>query len=174
MTKITATADRGKWTCCECGQRFEGHPEDHLLECPGIDEDLRDHMIRKRAELERLQAGNIEWVRDLHDRMVQLARLFPCFRDRIDERSLFVNGWDAKELDGFACSAAVTSGSLHAARFLVALWSGRAYDYPKRRPYTRVIRRFDCGVFDIVDAMGSWDPTHRAAFCAWSRDPWWP
>ena len=176
MTHIIRAALHGAWTCGQCGAMFSPPttPADHLLGCPGIDEGLRDDLLRKRAELAEMQTAAIAWVHDLHDRMVQLAALFPSFCDRIDRRELLGDGWSAKEIDKWACSGAVTSGSLHAARFLLAVWSGRAYDYPQRRPHTRVIRRFECGVFDVVAAMGSWDLWHRAAFNAWSRDPWWP
>ena len=30
------------------------------------------------------------------------------------------------------------------------------------------------GTFDVLDALGIWDGSKRAAFCTWAKDPWGP
>lgn len=30
------------------------------------------------------------------------------------------------------------------------------------------------GKFDVIDALGIWDSSKRAAFSDWAREPWWP
>ncbi len=32
---------------------------------------------------------------------------------------------------------------------------------------------WDVGPFDVMDALGTWDDAHRAAFAAWVARPWW-
>lgn len=61
-------------------------------------------------------------------------------------------------------SGAQTSGSYHAVAFCLSLWSGCNADEWKRRGYS----------FDVVAAFGVWDDRHRAAFMAWTQNPWRP
>lgn len=49
------------------------------------------------------------------------------------------------------------TGKGHAATFVIGLF---------RNP--------ESPIFDVTAAMGKWDVDHRAAFVAWSADPWWP
>jgi hypothetical protein len=112
-------------------------------------------------------------------RMAALARSFPTLHkaDGLDP-------WDPDRLDHWAAThPAVTTGSRHAARFVLAVWVGRAcmapgltehevdedtlYSYRCESPWAS-------GIFDVVDAFGTWDHRHQEAFLAWARDPWWP
>jgi hypothetical protein len=114
-----------------------------------------------------------------HRRMTELARLFPTLR-----RADGLAPWDPHKLDAWACSGAPCHGGLHAARFMLAVWSGHAgrvrlgrqTAQGKRDGVTRFILEtpWRCGPFDVVDAMGTWDNMHRMVFLAWAKEPWWP
>lgn len=32
---------------------------------------------------------------------------------------------------------------------------------------------WDWPVFNVMEAMGTWDAAHRKAFAAWALEPWW-
>jgi len=137
-------------------------------------------------------------VRDTYT-MIKLCRSFPSL-DRPD----LPEPWDARTFEAWSRKAWATSGSVQAARFVLAVWSGKAYDrddrvrtlaavedddgtwptWDKREggvptkvtaPTCEAIRPlWTVGAFDAIQAMGSWDETHRAAFIAWCAAPWWP
>ena len=33
---------------------------------------------------------------------------------------------------------------------------------------------WQCGRFDLMEALCCWDDRHRAAFLMWAAEPWWP
>jgi hypothetical protein len=108
--------------------------------------------------------------------MTALARSFPTLADAP------LDPFDAEALDEWAASH-VSHGGLHAARFVLAVWSGHAGRQTGRTRETddgespwriELETWWLCGPFDAVDAMGTWDATHRAAFVAWATAPWWP
>ena len=133
------------------------------------------------------------------DRMIALCRSFPS----LDRRELPVP-WNAARFDAWARGPWLTSGSLHAARFVLAVWAGKAYDRDDRVrtvaaveddagtwpswddreggvpasvtvPTILAIRPvWTVGAFDVIEAFSSWDERHRAAFAAWCAAPWWP
>lgn len=91
--------------------------------------------------------------------------------------------FDPDKLDAWACRYAC-SGGTWSARFILAVWSrhmGRVKpsrvaknpDWEGDRRYP-VDSPWRCGLFDVVNAMGTWDTLHRAAFVVWAKDPWWP
>lgn len=114
-----------------------------------------------------------------YPRMTRLAQRFPTL-DRADG----IEPFDASRLDAWACSGAPCHGARWAARFLLAVWSGRHSALKHTRKLKedgevvahlfRAETPWGCGVFDVVSAMGTWDDEHRAAFLAWAKDPWWP
>jgi hypothetical protein len=53
-----------------------------------------------------------------------------------------------------------STSALHAARFVLALWNSHV--------------DWECGRFDAVRALGTWDQAHRVAFLVWATQPWWP
>lgn len=62
-------------------------------------------------------------------------------------------------------------GQRDAALFVLSIWDFRA-DWGDECG----LRRDDGptgGRFDVHRALGNWDPSHRAAFLAWARAPWW-
>lgn len=111
-------------------------------------------------------------------RMMALARTFPTLR------SAPLEPWCPEALDDWGCHGAC-HGAVHAARFVLAVWHGRMGFVGKPRPTPeksgwRGIHRFPVdthwriGPFDVVDAMSTWDATHRAAFITWASEPWYP
>lgn len=111
-----------------------------------------------------------------HPRMTELALSFPSMRHNVPG----IGPWDAQLLEAWTAGPAPSHGGLFTVRFLLAVWQGRSgtighsrrtkdglYSFP-------VVSYFRCGPFDIVDALGTWDYAHRAAFFAWAKDPWWP
>ncbi len=112
--------------------------------------------------------------------MTELALSFPTLRGADG-----VEPFDPVVLDEWACGPAPCHGGLLAARFVLAVFHGSAGRVGKRRKTPerdewRGAHRFSvdtqwrCGIFDIVDALGTWDHAHRSAFVAWAREPWWP
>jgi len=117
-----------------------------------------------------------------HPKMTALCRTFPTLNH---ENIPGIDPWDPEKLDEWACGAAPSHGALFAARFVLAVWNGRAgrVGKPRKTPekdswHGRWRFPFDtqwrCGPFDVVDALGTWDATHREAFIAWVKDPMWP
>ncbi len=87
-------------------------------------------------------------------RIRRLARSFPTLRDAYGG----VKPWDAAQLDRFAFEP-VADGARHAARFVLAVWNNDT--------------QWQCGRFDVIEAMAVWDADHREAFLEWAKNPWW-
>jgi len=115
-------------------------------------------------------------------RMTKLCHTFPTLSHK---KIPGIYPWKPEELDEWACSGVPSHGALFAARFVLAVWSGRAgkVGKPRRIPEDKAFNgdwRFPvdtawrCGPFDVVDALGTWDAAHREAFIDWVRDPMWP
>ena len=92
--------------------------------------------------------------RALRARMTAFALTFHSMR-----YALGVEPWDAVELDTWA-NGPRSHGERVAAQFLLAVWD----------PSTD----WQCGRFDLMEALRIWDESHHKAFLAWARDPWWP
>ncbi len=65
--------------------------------------------------------------------------------------------WDATSLDDWA-AAFMSSDELHSARFVLGVWNSNL--------------RWKCGSFDLYEAIGEWDTSHRRAFLLWAVSPW--
>lgn len=88
-------------------------------------------------------------------RMTRLAETFPTLRGKPG-----VDPWEPAKLRSLVMSGKLGHGAVCAAQFVLELWS---------RPNTPE------GVgFNVYEALGIWDPAHRAAFAAWAQEPWWP
>jgi len=109
-----------------------------------------------------------------YPKMTELAASFPTLQKAP------IEPFDPEVLDPWLLSGAACHGALHAGRFILTVWSGRMghvedskrnkdemFDYRVESPWA-------CGLFDLIDAMSTWDDAHRKAFVAWARDPWWP
>lgn len=88
-----------------------------------------------------------------HENLIRLARSFPNLEDA-DGLSPF----DAEALDRWATGPSPGHGALYAAQFVLSVYNLSA--------------PWQCGTFNVVRAMATWDRSHREAFLAWARDPW--
>ena len=84
------------------------------------------------------------------ERMAELARTFPAL-EGVDGGSPF----DPRKLERAA--ETLSSGGVHAVRFLLAVWNANV--------------KWEVGPFEVVRAFWTWDSDHRAAF-NWASDPW--
>lgn len=120
------------------------------------------------ASFERARAAEelraARWPSDGHKAMAALARLFPSMAN-VDA----VDPWDAAALVCWLNSGAPTSGSRHAAMFLLNVWNT---DTDWRTQGLKVKAGF--GRFNLGRAMASWDHEHRAACLRWIEAPFWP
>lgn len=92
---------------------------------------------------------------NLNAKMTRFARTFPSLRGMPG-----VTLWDAPTLDRWAAETPISEGELETARFVLAVWDP---GHP-----------WQCGRFDLMEAMKVWDQPHRAAFVSWAEDPWFP
>lgn len=88
------------------------------------------------------------------DKMLSLATRFPTLA------ACPLTTWDAHAFDAWAVGPQATAGSMHAARFVLAVWNAQG--------------AWKVGRFDAVDALAGWDAEHRAAFVDWASAPWFP
>ncbi len=96
-------------------------------------------------------------------RMVELVLLFPTLRNAACVGK-YPGEFCATTFRRWARRHAYSRAQQHAVAFVLAVfWGGNRF-----KPCTGIDR------FDVVDAMGTWDERHRAAFRAWAEAPWWP
>ena len=86
-------------------------------------------------------------------RMEALAASFPSLRGAPG-----ADPWNACALNLWACQG-VSHGERCAARFVLTVWNQH--------------EAWECGHFEIMEALQVWDAGHTAAFVAWARAPWW-
>ena len=68
------------------------------------------------------------------------------------------SSWDAKQLDQHFLGA--SHGEKCTMKFLLNLWNSSD--------------EWQCGKFDLFDAMSTWGEKQQRAFRSWAADPWWP
>lgn len=106
--------------------------------------------------------------------MTRLAATFPTLQDAP------IEPFNPEALDDWACGPAPSSGGRYAARFILAVFSGQFgrctnVKRDKDEMFIRTVETaWGCGLFDVVDAMSTWDDSHRLAFLDWAENPWWP
>lgn len=92
---------------------------------------------------------------EVTSRVSRLAKSFPSLR-----RTPGVEPWEPMLLDEWAASSVISHGELCAAQFLLAVWDNKG--------------DWNCGNFDLMEALSVWDIEHRVAFLSWASQPWWP
>lgn len=116
------------------------------------------------------------------ERMAALACTFPTilFWDG-DQPAPGAWPFEPSRLDAWASSGRGSHAALYAARFLLAVWSGRTQRIvsgPRKGKDAElrwsVETPWRCGPFDVVDALATWDQHHRTSFLRWAARPWWP
>lgn len=91
-------------------------------------------------------------------KMSKLAQSFPSLVNAPG-----VSPWDQHKLDAWAAEP-ISHGERCTAQFILSVWGQTSIqDCP-----------WKCGPFDFFEAFRVWDDAHRAAFTAWTREPWWP
>lgn len=83
-------------------------------------------------------------------KIIDLAQTFPSLRDH-----QAVLDWDVNALMEWAKVA--SHGEALAVRFILRVWNQ--------------FEEWDCGGFDVFEALGTWDAEHWAAFRAWANNP---
>jgi hypothetical protein len=91
----------------------------------------------------------------MNDRMEILAQSFPTLRGVPGTQP-----WDPERFETWAAGPAPSHGAFCAARFILAVYNSTD--------------EWQCGTFDLMEALACWDDQHRAAFLEWVREPWWP
>ncbi len=91
----------------------------------------------------------------MNHRMEILAASFPGLR-----HARGIQPWDALHLDNWASGPAPGHGARCAAQFILTVWNPSA--------------EWECGRFDLMEALACWDAEHRFAFLEWVVKPWWP
>jgi hypothetical protein len=86
-------------------------------------------------------------------RMTLLAETFPTLKNAPG-----VDPWEPHELNRWALGPR-SPGERWAARFVLNLWN-QSEDW-------------ECGSFDVFEALARWDNAHRRAFAMWALNPWW-
>lgn len=88
------------------------------------------------------------------NRVRLLAQTFPSLWNAPGVRP-----WNAVTVDEWASSGGPSHGELCTARFILSVWNPD--------------EQWQCGRFDIMEALRVWDMSHRKAFLDWAVDPWW-
>lgn len=106
--------------------------------------------------------------------MANLCTLFPSLRGVPG-----TDPWDSMLLlRWLLTSEAVTTGSIHAAKFVLQVWNSRA-DY--QQGARDDVQDGGLGLhdavftpFNVVEALAAWDGLHTKAFLTWAETPFWP
>lgn len=122
------------------------------------------HVRRAVAEMEKERELRARWPEDGYEAMVALAKRFPSMRG-VPGTDPFEVGALVRWLNG----PAPTSGSRHAAMFLLHVWNAetdwREFGLKVKAGYGR---------FNLGRAVASWDYEHRAACLEWLEAPFFP
>jgi hypothetical protein len=137
------------------------------------------HARRYIEEVERQRVARTQWPEGNREQMTALARLFPTMCRFDGSMVPGCDPWDPFDLVNWLnTSGEPSSGSRHAALFLLSVWNGD--DWAAHGLKLRRRRKGDdatgrrIGRFDFNDAWAVWDAKHRAAALAWLLNPFWP
>jgi hypothetical protein len=106
--------------------------------------------------------------------MTRLCRSFPTLRGVPG-----ADPWNAMQLLEWLCtSGGVTTGSKHAARFVLQVWNpstdwgALAMTPPAEEGLG--LKGVELAPFNAVEALAVWDSDHGRAFREWCELPFWP
>jgi hypothetical protein len=111
------------------------------------------------------QRARERWHSDRRLAMSQLANLFPTMRGVPG-----TNPWNVEKLIAWLNTGAPTSGSWHAAMFLLGVWNPST----KWNQEGVRMRKGASGKFDLFAAYAAWDHKHIQAMQEWIAAPFWP
>jgi hypothetical protein len=117
------------------------------------------------ASLEREKKRRARWPQDYRLAMTQLAKLFPTMQGVPG-----TDPWNVERLIAWLNTGAPTSGSWHAAMFLLGVWN----PHTKWNQEGVKMRKGASGKFDLFAAFAAWDQNHIQAMQEWIAAPFWP
>jgi len=117
------------------------------------------------TSIERQRRQRDRWPENLNHAMSELARLFPTMQGVPG-----TDPWDVHKLMGWMNTGAPTTGSWHAAMFLLGVWN----PHTKWNQEGVKMRKGANGKFDLFVAMQGWDQQHIDAAMEWIRNPFFP
>lgn len=129
-----------------------------------VERAARDYLARARAFAQQKRE---RWGDDSRQCMTRLVRRFPSLGDADG-----IEPWDATRFLRWACDADMTSGRLHAVRFILQVWNPST-DWTE----VAAAQGLDGGhltAFNVVDACAVWDESHRAGCLAYIELPFQP
>lgn len=118
-----------------------------------------------RASIERQKRQRARWPKSLTAAMSVLAGLFPTMRGVPG-----TDPWDVHQLIAWMNTGAPTSGSWHAAMFLLMVWN----PHTKWNQEGIRMRKGATGKFDLGLAIHAWDQQHIDAAREWIDNPFFP
>lgn len=172
---------RGNYRCGE-GSHI-GHPHiplgstisgtDNMAKPPKLafpseqeERELHEQAAREINEsIERQHRQRARWPDDLRKAMAELAKLFPTMRDVPG-----TDPWDVHQLMAWMNTGAPTTGSWHAAMFLLGVWN----PHTKWNQEGVKMKKSATGKFDLFVAMHGWDQQHIDAAREWIANPFFP
>ncbi|MCR9159151.1 MAG: hypothetical protein ACE37F_09480 [Nannocystaceae bacterium] len=95
--------------------------------------------------------------------IVLLARAFDALK-----HAAGLAPWNPDALYHWAVDNLYTDAERHCARFILSVWNQDDFEELDAEHDGRLRG------FDSLRTVASWDHAHRAAFTAWTLDPWWP
>lgn len=115
--------------------------------------------------IERQRQQRARWNDSLTVAMSELANLFPTMRGVPG-----TNPWNVEALIAWMNTGAPTTGSWHAAMFLLGVWN----PHTKWNQEGLKMRKGASGKFDLFAAMHGWDQQHIEAALEWINNPFFP
>lgn len=130
------------------------------------DHELHEEAVREiRDSMERGQRQRDRWPENLNRAMSELAKLFPTMHGVPG-----TDPWDVHQLLAWMNTGAPTTGSWHAAMFLLGVWN----PHTKWNQEGVKMRKGASGKFDLFVAMQGWDQQHIDAAREWIANPFFP
>jgi hypothetical protein len=138
---------------------------DSECSCPEC-ESLRAEAKREIfAAIERGKQHRARWPENLNHAMSVLANLFPTMQGVPG-----TDPWNVEQLIAWMNTGAPTTGSWHAAMFLLGVWN----PHTKWNQEGVKMRKGSSGKFDLFAAMHGWDQQHIEAAMVWINNPFFP
>jgi hypothetical protein len=137
-------------------------PDCSCPECTIIREETKREIFLAR---ERQRLRRARWPENLTEAMSVLAELFPTMRGVRGTKP-----WNVHELIAWMNTGAPTTGSWHAAMFLLGVWD----PHTKWNQEGVKMRKGASGKFDLFVAMQGWDQQHIDAAMEWIQSPFFP
>jgi hypothetical protein len=135
---------------------------DGVIVVEAFDQELVDEF---KASMERERQRRARWPRDYRLAMTELANLFPTMRGVPG-----TDPWNVERLIAWLNTGAPTSGSWHAAMFLLGVWN----PHTKWNKEGVRMKKGATGKFDLFAACAVWDRQHLQAMQEWIATPFWP